>query len=533
MRSSVGVAQRERRLGPSQGLRGRPGRRHVPRQRTRPARMELGGPAAVLQGGAPALARVLALIDDAAAAGQASFRAAERLKASVAEGALSSRQLAELTMGLLLGDAGRWLAAPARGPSGGPAPAPALPAVGLEAELAEAWEGFAAVARGLTSRPWPEVERAFLQADSEEAAEARAVAAGTAGAASWLLDIDQERLERLPDAAGAYGEIVSRWQRWCGLTKALGGLRVAQQVLTERRGSWQPPGRAPLSPAAPSPAAALPRSSSSPLRPQTPAACSTGSRSPADRRGNPAVERKSPRARPRLPARTRLAPKSSRTASPGVATVTPSASQSSGAEPDVRSGFKALLAAAGMTEEEFVRQHLRVQTEPRRAAEEGQPPARAAEGLPPASRGRRTVPPREQSEAPEEARAQGPTPRRTPPPHSVAHPGSGSSSGSGGDGDSDSDEAVDGPAHHTIAESVKMAAGAASTPPAPASSKPPAPTRAVAAVSPAPAAPISKEKRKVRPLGFICSRKCRVKAIMRLPCTTTRRRTCVVDCSAS
>ena len=85
--------------------------------------MELGG----LQGGAPALARVLALIDDAAAAGQASFRAAERLKASVAEGALSSRQLAELTMGLLLGDAGRWLAAPARGPPG-PAPAPALPA---------------------------------------------------------------------------------------------------------------------------------------------------------------------------------------------------------------------------------------------------------------------------------------------------------------------------------------------------------------------------------------------------------------------
>ena len=161
----------------------------------------------------------------------------------------------------------------------------------------------------------------------------------------------------------------------------------------------------------------------------------------------------------------------------------------------MRSGFKALLTAAGMTEEEFVRQHLRVQTKPRRAAEEGQPPATA--GLPAASRGRRTVPPREQSEAPEEARARGPTPRRTPSPHSVAHPGSGSSSGSGSGSDSDSDEAVDGPAHHTIAESVKMAAGAAST------SKPPAPTRAVAAVSPAPAAPISKEKRKVRPLLYL------------------------------
>ena len=40
--------------------------------------MELGG---LQGGGAPALARVLALIDDAAAAGQASFRAAERLRA--------------------------------------------------------------------------------------------------------------------------------------------------------------------------------------------------------------------------------------------------------------------------------------------------------------------------------------------------------------------------------------------------------------------------------------------------------------------
>jgi hypothetical protein len=209
--------------------------------------------------------RLLALVDDACASGLSSQTTAEGLKRAVSAGVLSSREIAEHTMSLLLGGVDEigvytslssavtttamQVSPPTRdgvaaGDRGNPVPAWQPPPRASElkrascaSELAAAWSAFASLARGLTSRPWPEVERAFIDIGSREAAETRAVAAGPpmeggGNPGGWLLDIDQNALEQQPDPASTYAAIISTWQQWCECTRRVGGLGAAQKLLT-------------------------------------------------------------------------------------------------------------------------------------------------------------------------------------------------------------------------------------------------------------------------------------------------------------
>lgn len=209
------------------------------------------------------LRRLLTLVDNACAAGLVDRTKADRLKSVISAELLSSREIAELTMSLLLGeidqvDEGtpaslttKGMAVPTHAEAVGhrsslqPSRKPDSQVQAIEldhasnvGELTAAWLAFASLAQGLTTRPWAEVERAFTDAGSREAAEVRGVAAGApiemeGNSSNWLLDIDPSALDRLPDPASTYAAIISAWQRWCECTKRVGGFVAAQKLLTD------------------------------------------------------------------------------------------------------------------------------------------------------------------------------------------------------------------------------------------------------------------------------------------------------------
>ena len=75
-------------------------------------------------------------------------------------------------------------------------------------ELATAWSAFASLARGLTSRPWAEVERAFINAGSREAAETREVAARVDGGGKQSgRPAARYRSERIGETARSSGDV--------------------------------------------------------------------------------------------------------------------------------------------------------------------------------------------------------------------------------------------------------------------------------------------------------------------------------------
>ena len=272
----------------------------------------------------------------------------------------------------------------------------------LVGELAAAWSAFATLARGLTTRPWDQVERAFVDAGSREAAEARRVVTGvpteTGGTADMcLFDIDQDALERRPDPEKTHAAIVASWQRWCECTKRVGGLVAAQQLLTDatarsrqdtRAGRFRVDGdeasRRPSSPPrsrAPAQQLQLPPIGSLHLSDPLRSGSTTASRS----RAHPEMHRKSAdRARPRQPAKTRLAPKTcSSSASPTsvgrvprrlgvrVHSTAPAptaraqstvATDAAGSDlhDDVRRDLAVLLDKSGMSQKQFAKEYLEV-----------------------------------------------------------------------------------------------------------------------------------------------------------------------------